>query len=147
KIQQRVPLPSAKSESTPNPVSEGILAPDKEGQLSFTGLAFSPDGSRIYLANVNGSIKVFGVDAHGKVDGLFSLPLPTEGVRGGKGEIPAGIAVSADGKRLYVALNLANRLAELDALDGHVLRLWETGFAPYDVVLAENKAYVSNWGG
>src|SRR5207249_9832582 len=37
--------------------------------------------------------------------------------------------------------------AEIDAFDGHVLRLWETGFAPYDVVLAGNKAYVSNWGG
>jgi DNA-binding beta-propeller fold protein YncE len=147
KIQQRVPLPSSESEPTPNPVSEGILAPDKEGQLSYTGLAFSPDGSRIYLANVNGSIKVFGVGADGRVEGLFSLPLPTAGIGRRKGEIPAGIAVSADGKRLYVALNLSNQLAELDAVDGHLLRLWETGFAPYDVVLAGNKAYVSNWGG
>ena len=50
-------------------------------------------------------------------------------------------------RRLYVALNLSNRLAELDAATGKVLRLWDVGVAPYDVVLAGHKAYVSNWGG
>ena len=44
-IRQRVPLPSDKAvESTDQTVSTHILEPDKEGQLSFTGLAFSPDG-------------------------------------------------------------------------------------------------------
>ena len=57
------------------------------------------------------------------------------------------MAVSRDGKRLYVALNLSNRLAELDAASGQVLRLWDVGFAPFDVALAGQKAYVSNWGG
>ena len=36
-----------------------ILEPDDEGQLSYTGLVFSPDGGRIYMSNVDGSIKVF----------------------------------------------------------------------------------------
>ena len=62
-------------------------------------------------------------------------------------EIPAGIAVSADGKTIYVALNLSNRLAELDAATGKILRLWNVGVAPFDVVLAGHKIYVSNWGG
>ena len=57
------------------------------------------------------------------------------------------MAVSPDGKRLYVALNLSNRLAELDAANGRVLRLWEVGVAPFGVALAGQKAYVSNWGG
>ena len=35
------------------------MKPDKKGQISYTGLIFSPDGKRIYLSNVNGSIKVF----------------------------------------------------------------------------------------
>jgi YVTN family beta-propeller protein len=35
----------------------------------------------------------------------------------------------------------------LDAASGRVLRLWKVGFAPYDVALAGQKAYVSNWGG
>jgi DNA-binding beta-propeller fold protein YncE len=148
KVLQRVPLPSEKQmEPAPEAVSEHILQPDKEGQLSFTGLAFSPDGSRIYLANVDGSIKVFGVEKDGTVAGLFTMPLPPAKAPRRKAEIPAGLAVSRDGKRLYVALNLSNRLAELDAAAGKVLRLWDVGVEPYDVVLAGHKAYVSNWGG
>src|ERR1035441_7648195 len=148
KILQHVALPSGtNSDLTPNSVSEEILHPDKEGQLSFTGLVFSPDGSRIYLANVDGNVKVFGIKQDGKVAGLFSIPLPRTKAQDRKADIPAGLAVSPDGKRLYVALNLSNRLAELDATDGHVLRLWDVGVAPYDVALAGPKAYVSNWGG
>jgi DNA-binding beta-propeller fold protein YncE len=148
KVLQRVPLPSERyHDPTPGPVSEHILEPDKDGQLSFTGLAFSPDGSRIYLANVDGSIKVFGVGKDCKVVGLFTMPLPPANAPHRRSDIPAGIAVSRDGKRLYVALNLSNRLAELDAATGRVLRLWDVGVAPYDVVLAGHKAYVSNWGG
>ena len=147
-ILQHVPLPSEKaSDVTPESVSEEILHPDKEGQLSYTGLVFSPDGARIYLANVDGNVKVFGVKDTGKVVGLFSIPLPPAKARGRSPEIPAGLAVSPDGKRLYVALNLSNRLAELDAASGRVLRLWDVGFAPFAVALAGEKAYVSNWGG
>ena len=147
-ILQRVPLPSEKgNQPTPVPVSGQILEPDKEGQLSFTGLTFSPDGKRIYLSNVDGSIKVFGVEKDGRVAGLFTIPLPPANVPRRKAEIPAGLAISADGKRLYAALNLSNRLAELDAADGKLLRLWNVGVAPFDVVLANKKAYVSNWGG
>ena len=146
-ILQRVPLPSEKEIApAPGAVSTHILEPDKEGQLSFTGLLFSPDGSRIFLANVNGSIKVFGVK-DGKVAGLFSLALPPANAPGRKAEIPSGLAVSADGQRLYVCGNLSNRLLELDAGDGHLRRTWDVGFAPYDVVLVGGKAYVSNWGG
>ena len=148
KVLQRVPLPSENDrDPAPNPVSDHILQPDKDGQLSFTGLVFSPDGSRIYLANVDGSIKVFGVEKGGQVAGLFTMPLPPANAPRREAEIPAGLAVSRDGKRLYVALNLSNRLAELDAATGKVLRLWDVGVAPYDVVLAGHKAYVSNWGG
>ena len=64
KILQRVGLPSEKdTDPTPNPVSGNILSPDTKGQLSYNGLVFSPDGRRLYLANVDGSIKVFAVDA------------------------------------------------------------------------------------
>ena len=144
-IVQRVSLPG-EVQQTNEPTSTHILKPDKEGQLSFTGLIFSRDGKRIYLANVNGSIKVFAVNA-GQVSALKSIPLPPADAPQRKEEIPSGLALSRDGKRLYVALNMSNRLAELDAETGKVLRLWDVGVAPYDVVLARNKAYVSNWGG
>jgi YVTN family beta-propeller protein len=146
KILQHVSLPSDQAQE-PEPVSTAIISPDEKAQVSFTGLVFSPDGSRIYLSNVNGDIKVFGVQPDHKVVPLFSIPLPPAKAPLRTSEIPAGIAVSPDGKKIYVALNLSNRLAELDATTGRVLRIWDVGVAPYDVALADRKIYASNWGG
>jgi DNA-binding beta-propeller fold protein YncE len=146
KIVQHVPLPADKVTGQ-GPVSEEILNPDEKAQLSFTGLAFSPDGSRIYLSNVNGDLKVFTVGTDGKISALGGLVLPPAKAPARKAEIPAGIAVSRDGKKLYVAGNLSNRLLELDAANGNVLRTWDVGVAPFGVVLAKNKISVSNWGG
>ncbi len=129
KILQQVSLPSDQAQEAA-PVSPAVLAPDGKAKLSFTGLVFSPDGTRIYLANVNGDIKVFDVARDKLVSPLFSFALPPANAPGRKAEIPAGIAVSRDGKKLYVALNLSNRLAELDAVTGKVLRQWECWRGP-----------------
>ncbi len=145
-ILQHVPLPADQT-PPPAPETEEVLSPPQKSQLSFTGLAFSPDGSRIYMANVNGDLKVFGVQADHTVVPLVAFPLPPANAQSRAAEIPAGIAVSPDGKKVYVAFNLSDRLAELDAVTGRVLRMWDAGVAPFDVVLAGRKVYVSNWGG
>ena len=145
-IKQRVALPSSETRN-PDTISSHILKPDKSGQLSYTGLIFSPDGSRIYLSNVNGDIKVFSVSPEGQASGLFSIALPAAKAPNRKEEIPAGLAISQDGHRLYAALNLSNRLVQIDTATGEVLRFWPVGVAPYGVVLVGDKAYVSNWGG
>ena len=148
RILQVVPLPSeGLTEPQPEVPSDNILKPDEKGQVSYTGLVFSPDGKRLYLSNVNGSIKVFAVGAKGLVAGLFSIPLPRVAGLRREEEIPAGLAVSSDGARLYAVLNLSNRLAEIEAATGKLLRTFDVGVAPYDVVLVGPKAYVSNWGG
>jgi YVTN family beta-propeller protein len=146
KISQRVPYPSDAAQEQ-EPVSTEIIGASKKSQLSFTGLAFSPDGSRIYMANVNGDIKVFTVGKTNIVSPLISIALPPAYAPKRTNEIPAGIAVSRDGKKIYVAGNLSNRLIELDAATGKVLRMWDVGVAPFEVVLGKNKIYVSNWGG
>ena len=147
KILQYVPFPQdAGNDLGAAPVSETILEPDLKAQLSFTGLAFSPDGSRIYMANVNGDIKVFVVEK-GVARALTAFALPNANAPARKSEIPAGIAVSRDGRRIYVAANLSNRLIELDATTGKVLRLWDVGVEPFGVALAGGKVWVSNWGG
>ena len=75
------------------PVSAEILQPDGKAQLSFTGLAFSPDGKRLYMSNVNGDIKVFDVDGSNNVTPAFSIALPPAKAPARDEEIPAGIAV------------------------------------------------------
>ena len=100
-VRQRVPLPSEKAGQPPaDVVSTHILEPDKQGQLSYTGLIFSPDGTRIYLANVNGSIKVFAVAPNLDVTPLYSIPLPQTGLPLRQNEIPSGLALSPDATRL-----------------------------------------------
>lgn len=146
-IRQRVVLPNEKQESLPDVVSPNILKPDKEGLVSFTGLAFSPDGRRLFLSNVNGSIKVFQINPDDTVVAAYSLVLPEAKAPRRKAEIPAGLQVSSDGLRLYVCGNLSNQLLELDSTTGQMIRSWPVGVAPYDVVLVKNRAYVSNWGG
>ena len=146
KILQRVAFPSDTAAAT-SPASMEILNPDERAQLSFTGLTFSPDGSRIYLSNVNGDIKVFAAGADQKVSPLFSIALPPANALRRQNDIPAGIAVSPDGKKIYVAANLSNRLLEMDAATGAVLRRWDVGVEPFGVALAGKKIYVSNWGG
>ncbi len=143
-IRQRVPLPKT---TYPRAPSGNVLRPDKEGQLSFTGLVFSPDGRKAFLSDVNGSVVVFEVTRDATLRVARSIPLPHTDAPRRAEEIPAGLAVSPDGRRLYVCGNLSNRLLELDAREGRVRRSFDVGVAPFDVVLVGGKAYVSNWGG
>jgi YVTN family beta-propeller protein len=143
-VRQRVPLPKT---TYPKPPSENVLRPDKEGQVSFTGLVFSPDGRSAFLSDVNGSVVVFDVTKDATLSVARSIRLPAAGAPRREEEIPAGLAVSADGRRLYVCGNLSNRLLEVDVAEGRLLRAFDVGVAPFDVVLRGGKAYVSNWGG
>jgi YVTN family beta-propeller protein len=145
-ITQHIPLPSSQALEAQPLVAE-ILNPDEKAQLSYAGLKFSPDGTRIYFSAINGDVKVFSVARDKKIAPLYSIPLSAfkQGKR--TNDIPAGIAVSADGKKIYVAANLSNQLIEIEAATGKVLRQWNVGVAPLEVVLAGHKIYVSNWGG
>lgn len=146
-ILQRVPLPRAEKNEATDVVSTEILKPDTAARGSYTGLAFSPDGSQLFLSDVNGTIKVFSVGKDHRIIGQNSIALPDADAPRRKNEIPAGLAVSRDGQRLYVAGNLSNRLLELELPSGKILRQFEVGALPYEIVLIGDKAYVSNWGG
>ena len=152
-VLQTIPL-SVISDDSGAPLSGPLMAASaprsavtNTAELSFTGLVFSPDGRRLYLSNVSGNVWVFPVSGARVAGPPSVLPVPDARAPKQKREIPTGLAVSADGKRLYVAGNLGGRLYELDAFAGTLLRSWDTGVAPYDVALAGSKAYVSNLGG
>ncbi|HTR41383.1 MAG TPA: bifunctional YncE family protein/alkaline phosphatase family protein [Pseudomonadales bacterium] len=148
RILQKVALPNdGPLTSSPAPASTHYLKPDPDEQVSYTGLVFSPDGSHLYLSNEKGSIKVFAVDSNHHLTGIGSISLPDANAPERKEEIPSGLAISANGKRLYVAGSLSNHLLEYELPDGKLLGTFDTGEVPYTVVLAGHKAYVSNWAG
>ncbi len=146
-VVQRVAFPNDAQKEAPKVVSPNILRPDHSGQVSYTGLIYTADGKRIYLSNVNGSIKVFSLDEALQVQPSHTISLPEANAPRRKPEIPSGLKLSADGAKLYVCGNLSNRLLEVNTADGKLLRTWDVGMAPYDVVLAGDKAFVSNWAG
>ena len=118
-----------------------------KGGGSYTGICFSPNGKRLYASSVRGTVEVFQIDRKGtaRISEPIALPPPVKTRRAL--EIPAGIAVSPDSRKLYVAGNLSNDVFEIDAGTGKVTRQIPVGVAPYGVLLLGKKLYVSNWGG
>ena len=84
-------------------------------------------------------------DAHGR-----KPPVPTGFARSGTTAIsfPAGVALSPDGRCLYVACNGDNSLAVLDTATRTVVKQLPVGFFPYDVRVSGDgrSVYVTNWG-
>ncbi len=145
-ILDRVKPPSEQQLDPPSEPSDRNLAPDTRAIESYNGLVFSPDGRWLAMSNVHGSVKLFSV-AEGRVAPSHTLSLPPANAPHRAAEIPAGLRFSGDGSRLYVCGNLSNRLLEIDVAGGEVLRAFAVGVAPFEVVLAGGKAFVSNLGG
>jgi DNA-binding beta-propeller fold protein YncE len=118
-----------------------------KAEVSCSGLIFSPRGDRLYFSDVGGKVWLFRLQNGRVVGDPLLFPLPDAEAPKQRKEVPGGLAISPDDQRLYVVGNLGNRLHELDATNGKPLRSWDTGVAPYDVVLVGHKAYVSNEGG
>jgi YVTN family beta-propeller protein len=129
---------------------------------SWLGLAFAPDGKRFFVsggddnevmvfnfaggkAEQSGKIILGGADYH-KLDDKGR----DEARRKSLGEFafPAGIAVTPDGRRLYVAENLTGKVAVVDLVASRVITKIAVGDYPYDCVISGDggRVYVSNWG-
>ena len=114
---------------------------------SCKGIVFTADGKKLLASSVRGTIGVYHVAADGKLSSGSTISLPTPRNSGRTNALPIGLALEADGRSLWVALNLNNTLAEIDLASSKVVREISVGNAPYDVVLVGRKAYVSNWAG
>jgi YVTN family beta-propeller protein len=122
---------------------------------SFTGIVFTPDGKSLLASSFSGPIGSFTVHSDGKLTAQtpITLRLPTPATKGTASKkappsmVPAGLALAAGGRTLWVVLNTQNALAEVDLARRELLRTIHVGNAPYSVVLIGEKAYVSNWAG
>ncbi|MGH9418344.1 MAG: bifunctional YncE family protein/alkaline phosphatase family protein, partial [Thermoanaerobaculia bacterium] len=120
---------------------------------AFIGLAFSPDGKTLYASGGNDdSIFIYRwngseATADGKIE-LAEKPAPAPKEKAYVGtQYPAGLAISADGRFLFVAENLADSLAVVDLASGKVVQRVLTDRYPYSVVVnARGDVFVSAWG-
>src|SRR5262245_13576244 len=115
---------------------------------AFLGLAFSKDGSTLY-ASGGGEDVVYQYSWLNKQATLVdTIVLEKKDPKKGATRYPAGIALSGDGRHLFVAENLSDSLAVVDLESKQVVQRLQIGLYPYDVVTAPDGAvYVSCWGG
>src|SRR5262249_49209299 len=133
----------------------------------YVGIAYSPDGSKLYASaggtvfTVNGvsynGVRVYDVDpATGMLTETDPLLIPMPVGKTGKpiNLFTAGLTLSADGNTLYVADNLGSALTVIDltsdaAPTGGAATMIQVGPNPYAVALSHDgkTAYVSNQGG
>jgi YVTN family beta-propeller protein len=129
---------------------------------SWLGLTFAPDGKRFFVSGGDDNeVMVFDF-AEGKAEESGKIILGSADYhklndrdraaarRQGLGEyaFPAGIAVTPDGKRLYVAENLTHKVAVVDLATRQVITKIAVGEYPYDCEASGDgkRVYVSNWG-
>jgi hypothetical protein len=124
-------------------------SPPTDSMGSFTGIAYSSDGSKLLFSEDDNFVAVAKVDATGKLTPAAAIKIPapdnpnlyTPGLAN-----PGGIAI-ADGSIGLVAINASNALGILDLNNGTLKSQVPVGNAPNHVVVRGNLAYVSNEGG
>ncbi len=123
--------------------SSGRIVAAQPIRRTFYGLAFSPDGTKLYASTAaDGGLARYDFDpASGSLHeaGGFAA--------GGKGAWVNGLAVAPDGKTVYAAIAGLDELVALDSASGRPRWRAKTGAAPYAVALSPDgkTVYVSDW--
>lgn len=134
---------------------QGLQVIDRAGNVTqtipqnaaFIGLAFSRDGRTLYASGGNQDVVYRYTWAGDSAALADSLVLAVKAPDRNGTRYPAGLALSADGARLYVTENLADSLAVCDLTSGRVVQRVATGRYPYAVaVTPDGTVFVSNWG-
>jgi YVTN family beta-propeller protein len=115
-----------------------------DGSAAEDGPLYSADGKTLWFSQATDVLR-FSVNADGTVN---STPVTIKIPKGPYGDpLASGMALSADGSKLYVALNGSNALAVIDTATNTLMEQIPTGVAPRQVQLVGNLAYVSDEGG
>ena len=116
---------------------------------AFYGAAFSPDGSTLYVSGGNTDMLFIYSWKDGTATLRKKLELAKAKTADGTGtSYPAGVAVAPNGKFVYVAENMGNRLAVVDVVTGEIVQRFPTDQYPYGVILGcDDHVFVSAWGG
>ncbi|HEY6328074.1 MAG TPA: alkaline phosphatase family protein, partial [Blastocatellia bacterium] len=114
---------------------------------AFFGLAFSADGRELYVSGGNDdSVYCYSwKDGAATFQRKIVLGTPKPDKTGSR--YPAGLAVSKNGKLLYVAENVGDSIAVVDPVTSKVIQRLPTGHYPYAVAVSpDGNVYVSAWG-
>src|ERR1700683_2850761 len=116
---------------------------------AFYGAAFSPDGHRLCVSGGNTDMLFVYVwkDGAATIENKFELA-KAKTADGTGTSYPAGLAFSPNGKFVYVAEDVGDRLAVVNAATGEITQRFSTDHYPYGIALtADGQVFVSAWGG
>jgi YVTN family beta-propeller protein len=102
------------------------------------GVAVTPDGSKVYVANEDGTVSVIDTASNAVTD-TITLPVGSE---------PFGVAVTPDGSKVYVANFNSKSVSVITTTGNTVTATVTVGKNPYGVVVTPDGStvYVSNSG-
>src|SRR5882757_3740228 len=110
------------------------------------GIIYSADGDSLWVSEPKDVLR-FQVGSEGIVtnpEAPVRIPLTSSAP---SGAFASGLALSGDGAKLYVAINGNNTLGVIDTATNELTKEIPVGNAPREVVIAGDKAFVSNQGG
>lgn len=133
---------------TPMNEARGWTSFEVQVGLHPSGMTFSPDGSRLYVANANSdtiSVLNLAVVAPGAISVVATWVAKPKATLP-FGSAPNALAVSPDGNTLYAALGGNNCVAVMSTKDGAVQGLIPTGWYPGAIAFdaASNSLCVAN---
>jgi DNA-binding beta-propeller fold protein YncE len=113
---------------------------------SFHGLAWSPDGKRLFASTHKGYVAAMRYK-EGKLFAALPLLLTPDWQKANP--TPGGMAITRDGKRLFVAAADRNAVVEIDLSTDKPVRQYPVQNLPFEPRLSEDERtlIVSNWGG
>ena len=129
------------------PRPDGIVAGSEVplgAEAGFRGIVWTPDGRRLIVATADGDLATFDYD------GARLKPGAKIDIRNGKrNPVPGGMAVTRDGRRLYVSAADLNQAVEVELPSGRVLRRFPVENVAFGCRLSDDERtlLVSNWGG
>jgi DNA-binding beta-propeller fold protein YncE len=118
-------------------------------QAAFSGAAFAPDGRSLYVSGGHDDAIYCYAWSQNGAQLTKKITLGEKREAGPSSRYPAGLAVSKNGRYLYVAENEANTLAVVDDESGEVVQRFGTDRYPYAIAFSQvdDRVYVSAWDG
>jgi YVTN family beta-propeller protein len=135
-----------------------------EGGNTFTGIAWSDNGQKVWTTDTRGYLRSAKLQANEMFAWSDEILLPAKNLSNGKfpwedkalyktkktidnRAYPGGFAIDEQRGLIYVTLNRDNAVGVINIKTNRFETYVSVGIAPYDVIIKDDKAYVTNWGG
>ncbi|MGA1976810.1 MAG: bifunctional YncE family protein/alkaline phosphatase family protein [Bacteroidales bacterium] len=133
-------------------LSNSAIPDLKGGMNTYSGILWNKESDvyKVYWSGAGNRKRSFVASAvWNGVSAEFSRVYEYSATSGSDMALPNGILIANEGSReyLYVTLNGNNTLVKQDLDSGDTIWVAKPGVAPYGIVKASGKLYVTNWAG